>query len=83
MQRAVRTPAHIAIWATLFDKGIPYLEKAIQLGEEHARWTLAVIYIERGEAKAYPENAVATKRVSVLESGPLRVNTHRFHVDKN
>src|SRR6202023_3835250 len=43
MERAVRTPAYIAMWATLFDKGIPYLrglcdkgipylEKAIQPG---------------------------------------------------
>ena len=44
MQRTVRTLTHTAIWATLFDKGIPYLEKAIQLGEERAHYTLAVIY---------------------------------------
>jgi hypothetical protein len=59
MQRAVRTPAYIAIGSTLFDKGIPYLEKAIRLGEERAHYTRAVIYIKRSEAKAYPENAVA------------------------
>jgi hypothetical protein len=56
MQRAVRTPPHIAVWATLFDKGIPYLEKAIRLGEEREHCTLAVIDIERGGAnKALPE----------------------------
>ena len=49
MQRAVRTAAHIATWATLFDKGIPYLERAIQAGEERAHYALAVIYIKRGE----------------------------------
>ena len=85
MQRAVRTPANIAIRETLFDKGIPYLEKAIQLGEERAHYTLAVIYIKRGEAnkalpefraylKAYAENAVATKMVSELESGKSSVH---------
>src|SRR6202521_1374315 len=34
MQQAVRTSAHRAIPATLFAKGIPYLEKAIQLREQ-------------------------------------------------
>jgi hypothetical protein len=62
MERAVRTPAYIAMWAALFDKGIPYLRglfdegipylvKAVQLGEERARYTLAVIYIKRGESR--------------------------------
>jgi hypothetical protein len=71
--------------ATLFDKGIPYLEKAIQLGEKRAHYTLVVIYIKRGEAnkalpefraylKAYPENALATKMVSELESGKSPVH---------
>ena len=85
MQQAVRTSAHRAIPATLFAKGIPYLEKAIQLGEERAHYTLAVIYIKRGEAnkalpefraylKPYPENAVATKMVLELESGKSSVH---------
>ena len=64
MQRAVRAPAYIAIWATLFAKGIPYLEKAIQLGEERAHYTLAVICIRRGEAnKAPPEFLVLAESV--------------------
>jgi predicted Zn-dependent protease len=57
----------------------------IKLAEERAHYTLAVIYIKRGEAnkalpefraylKAYPENAVAAKMVSELESGKSSVH---------
>jgi hypothetical protein len=66
MQRAVRTLAHTAIWATLFDEGFPYLKKAIQLEKARAHYALAVIYSKRGEAN----KAVVPTDRSVVRAVP-------------
>lgn len=69
----------------LFDKSIPYLEKAIQLGEERAHYPLAFVYIKKhdpGKAlpefqaylKSYPDDPTAKKMVSNIESGKLDVH---------
>jgi tetratricopeptide (TPR) repeat protein len=65
---------------TLLDKAIPYLDRAIQLGEERAHYTLAFVYIKKGDShralsefeaylKADPENATAKKFVADIRSG--------------
>ena len=72
---------------TLFKKSIPYLEKAIQLGETDAHYTLAFVYIKLGnpkmalpEFKAYlvsdPDNRTAKKMVSEIESNTLSTQFH-------
>jgi len=71
---------------TLQAKAVPYLTKAIQLGEERAHYTLGVTYLGMGaiqdaipEFEAYlkvdPENAKVQKLVSDLKSGK-----EKFHV---
>jgi tetratricopeptide (TPR) repeat protein len=65
---------------TLFAKSVPYLRRAIELGEQDAHFTLAFVYLKQNnsaqalsEFKAYlvvaPENETAKKMVSNLESG--------------
>lgn len=65
---------------TLLDKAVPYLEKAIQLGEERAHYTLAMTYIGMcdvqtaiPEFEAYlkidPENVKVKQFVANLKSG--------------
>ena len=84
---------------TLFAQSIPYLEKAIRLGDTGAHYTLAFVYLKQGdtraalpEFKAYlkvdPENSVASKMVSDIESGkaqfhiPNEVPSHDVLVQK-
>jgi len=65
---------------TLLDKAIPYLDRAIRLGEERAHYTLAFVYLKNGDPqralpefeaylKADPENAIAKKFVADIRSG--------------
>ncbi len=65
---------------TLLDKAIPHLQKAIQLGEERAHYTLAFVYVKKSdpqkalpEFEAYlkvdPDNATAKRFVSDIQSG--------------
>ena len=71
---------------TLLDRAIPPLEKAIQLGEERAHYTLGFVYLKKGDsAKALPEfeaylkfdpgNATAQKVAADIKSGKAS-----FHV---
>jgi tetratricopeptide (TPR) repeat protein len=70
---------------TLLDKAIPYLDRAIQLGEERAHYTLAFTYLKKGDPqralpefeaylKADPENAIAKRFVADIQSG--KVSAH-------
>jgi tetratricopeptide (TPR) repeat protein len=63
-----------------FADSIPYLQKAIQLGETDAHYTLALVYLMQKDApaavaqfKTYlltnPDNALALKLVAAIESG--------------
>jgi tetratricopeptide (TPR) repeat protein len=74
---------------TLLDKAIPPLERAIQLGEERAHYTLGFVYLKKGdiaktlpELEAYlkfdPENATAQKVVADIKAGkaPVHVVHH-------
>jgi tetratricopeptide (TPR) repeat protein len=65
---------------TLLDKAIPYLDRAIQLGEERAHYTLAFTYLKKGDPqralpefeaylKADPDNAIAKRFVADIRSG--------------
>jgi len=70
---------------TLLDKAIPYLDRAVQLGEERAHYTLAFVYIKKGDPqralpefeaylKADPEDATAKKFVADIRSGKALVH---------
>jgi len=74
---------------TMLDKAIPYLNKAAELGEERAHYTLALTYLKKTdpqkaltEFEAYlkfdPENAAAKKFVAEMRSGkePVHVIRH-------
>jgi tetratricopeptide (TPR) repeat protein len=73
---------------TLMDKAIPYLDRAIRLGEERAHYTLAFVYIKKGDPqralpefeaylKADPEDATAKKFVADIRSG--KASVHVIH----
>ncbi|MEJ1958664.1 MAG: tetratricopeptide repeat protein [Nitrosomonadales bacterium] len=65
---------------TLQSKAIPYLTKAIQLGEERAHYTLGITYLGMGATqdaipefeaylKVYPEDVKIQKLLTDLKSG--------------
>lgn len=69
---------------TLFYKSIPFLKKAIELGENEAHYALAFVYVKQDETqkalaefKEYlkydPENVIAKKMVLDIESGKLKL----------
>ncbi len=79
---------------TLLDKSIPYLNKAIQLGEERAHYTLAFVYLKKRdpqtalpEFEAYlkfdPDNATAKKFVSDIKSGKISASVVHHEATDN
>jgi tetratricopeptide (TPR) repeat protein len=79
---------------TLMDKAIPYLDRAIQLGEERAHYTLAFVYVKKGdlqkalpEFEAYlkldPEDATAKKFVADIRSGTASVHVIRHEATES
>ncbi|HWS65956.1 MAG TPA: tetratricopeptide repeat protein [Steroidobacteraceae bacterium] len=79
---------------TLMDKAIPYLDRAIQLGEERAHYTLAFVYVKKGDLqralpefeaylKADPENATAKKFVTDIRSGKASVHVIRHEATES
>ena len=71
---------------TLFDKGVPYLQKAIHFGEDRAHFTLAYIYILKHEPdkarveleahlKAYPGEPNGQKMLKELDSDKFSIRT--------
>jgi tetratricopeptide (TPR) repeat protein len=87
-RRALYTYGGFLSGTTLMDKAIPYLDSAIQLGEERAHYTLAFVYIKKGDPeralpefeaylKADPENATAKKFVADIRSGKASAHVIR------
>jgi tetratricopeptide (TPR) repeat protein len=73
---------------TLLDQATAYLNRAVQLGEERAHYTLAFVYLKKGDTQsalaefnAYlkidPENAVAKRHVADIRSGSESVHIIR------
>jgi tetratricopeptide (TPR) repeat protein len=70
----------------LYEKGIPYLQKASQLGEERAHFTLAYIFMLKNDPdkarteleahlKAYPADPAGQKMLKELDSGKFSIHT--------
>jgi len=79
---------------TLMDKAIPYLDRAIQLGEGRAHYTLAFVYLKKRDLqralpefeaylKADPENATAKKFVADIRSGKAAVHVIRHEATES
>ena len=71
----------------MLDKAIPYLESALQQGEERAHYTLAFTCVMKGDQlkalpefeaclKFDPENRIARKFAADINAGRLVVNVH-------
>jgi tetratricopeptide (TPR) repeat protein len=93
-RRALYTYGGFLSGTTLLDKAVPYLDRAIQLGEERAHYTLAFIYIKEGdpqralpEFEAYlkvdPENAIAKMFVADIRSGNASVHVIRHEATES
>ena len=54
---------------TLLDKAIPYLDRAIQLGEERAHYTLAFVYIKKGDPQRALPPGLPTLPSGLAETG--------------
>ena len=70
---------------TLYEKSFPYLQRAIELGEQDAHYTLGFVYIKEGKTQAAlaefkdylevnPENQAAKKMVKDIENNSLKVD---------
>ena len=64
-------------------ESIPYLEKALQLGEEDARYTLGLLFVQKGKnkegidylktySKKYPDNEHVKNVIKTIEEGKLQ-----------
>ncbi len=63
--------------------GIPYLEKALSLGQDDARYTLGLLYFQKGEkdkgmkmleeySKSNPKNKHVKKTIKAIKNGTLK-----------
>jgi len=79
---------------TLLDKAIPYLDRAVQLGEERAHYTLALTYVKKGdlqkalpEFEAYlkfdPENVAVKQHIADIRSGKESVRVIRHDANES
>lgn len=66
-------------------ESIPYFEKALELGIEHAKFSLGLLYAEQGNTKKglkilqeysrnYPKNSYVQKVIKAIESGNVKFN---------